>query len=278
MKRKLFKDVLKDAIIDYNSGMRIPAIGIKYGFNRGSVWKQLKNHVIIRPDNETHAKKYDLDENYFDTINTEAKAYFLGLMLADGSNNEEKHNVRINLQEEDKAILDSFLLELKTNNSLKYIDCSKQVNRKNQWRIDIYNKHLSSKLLEYGCKYNKEFSTFFPKQIPENLYNHFIRGYFDGDGSIFNNFTTKKSTHKTTFYFNITGNLELIESIQNILIKELGLNKTKIHSRYPAKDVSTKHFSYGGNNICIKIRDWLYKDAHFYLQRKYNKFQQINKI
>jgi len=75
-----------------------------------------------------------------------------------------------------------------------------------------------------------------------------------------------------------TGNLELIESIQDVLCSKLKLNKTKIHSRYPNKEISTKHFSYGGNTVCTKIRDYLYKNSHFYLKRKFNKFQSINKI
>lgn len=277
MKRKLFKEYLELAINDYNSGMKIPEIGRKYGFNRSTVWLQLKKYVNIRPDNKTHAKRYNLDENYFDNIDTEAKAYFLGLMISDGSNNEEKHNIRINLQEEDKHILDSFLLELKTDNSLRYIDCSKYKNKKNQYRLDIYNKHISQKLCEYGCINNKEFKTYFPKQIPKNLYNHFIRGYFDGDGSIFNNKNVKKLNHKSTYSFNITGNESLLINIQNILCSELKLNKTKIFSRYPDKVISAKHFSYNGNINCIKIRDWLYKDANYYLIRKFEKFQQINK-
>lgn len=59
------------------------------------------------------------DEYLFDQINTPAKAYFLGLMYADGcvyhtvnSKNKTDYRTSICLQETDKTILERFRKEL----------------------------------------------------------------------------------------------------------------------------------------------------------------------
>lgn len=54
------------------------------------------------------------------------------------------------------------------------------------YRISIYSKELSDDLTKLGCFQNKSLELKFPtnKQVPDKLIHHFMRGYFDGDGSI----------------------------------------------------------------------------------------------
>lgn len=54
----------------------------------------------------------------------------------------------------------------------------------------VYCVHLTSDnmfvdLCKHGCVPNKSLILTFPRTIPDNLIHHFIRGYFDGDGSVF---------------------------------------------------------------------------------------------
>ena len=50
--------------------------------------------------------------------------------------------------------------------------------------LDIYSKHMSDSLAKLGCIERKSLILEWPEWLEENLYSHFIRGYFDGDGSI----------------------------------------------------------------------------------------------
>ena len=71
------------------------------------------------------------------------------------------------------------ILEIETNTPYKenYKCCS----------ISIVNDHLVNSLNNKGVLYKKSKILTFPtiQQVPKNLLFHFIRGYFDGDGSVY---------------------------------------------------------------------------------------------
>jgi surfactin synthase thioesterase subunit len=52
------------------------------------------------------SRKYQLKKDYFDSINTPEKAYFLGILYADGCNSPETNSVRLILTESDKTLLE----------------------------------------------------------------------------------------------------------------------------------------------------------------------------
>lgn len=108
----------------------------------------LKRGVKLRTKSEIY-RKYSLNQNYFDCIDTEAKAYYLGLLYADGYNNEKGGEIHLSLQEEDKLILEKFLKELKSNQTLIFLNLQeKNKNRKNIYRLSISSKQISKRLRE----------------------------------------------------------------------------------------------------------------------------------
>ena len=219
-------------------------------------------------------RKYPTVEDFFDEINTEEKAYVLGFIYADGCNSIERNAVIINLKETDKDILLKITTLVQKTKPLMYIDTSKQVkkegyeNSKNQYRMVIQNKHISQRLIELGCGKAKTHNLVFPTgtQVPKYLQRHFIRGYFDGDGSISGNKQKQ---------FSITGNEKFLESVQKILINDLYFSKTKLDKRWKDSKDNIKSLRYCGINQCIKFRDWLYKDATIYLERKKELFYSV---
>lgn len=129
-----------------------------------------------------------INEGYFDEIDNKAKAYFLGLMLADGSiskdpKGERQPSVRLELVETDKDILDKFKTELHIDSELSY---SKKKNRKNgTFSLNVRSKMLATALEQYGVCSNK---TYILSELPivdSELIPHLIRGLIDGDGSIY---------------------------------------------------------------------------------------------
>jgi intein/homing endonuclease len=200
------------------------------------------------------SRKYSLNENYFDEIDTEEKAYILGFLYADGNVSKKKYTIQISQSIKDGDILDKI-----SSNSSTPIKIYKNSFKRNYKLFSINSKHMVLKLRELGLNPAKTFTITYPKWIKLNLQRHFIRGYFDGDGCIYYN--------NKRLEFILVGRLNFIQNIQNILMKECDLKQIKIR-----KERNVYRLNYCGNIQCLRIFDWLYKNSNIYLERKYNKF------
>ena len=214
-------------------------------------------------------RKYPIQEDFFDKIDTQEKAYILGLLYADGWNQTERNVIGIGLKESDKEILDKITSLIQPTKPLGYYKKNKLKrgfeNSQNEYRLVIANKHISQRLVELGCGKAKTHNLTFPteEQVPSCLIRHFVRGYFDGDGSV--------SGDKQK-QFNLVGTINFLLPLQQILMKELSFSKTKLDQRHKERDNEIRSLRYCGINQCITFRDWLYKDATIYLERKYDIF------
>src|ERR1035437_4356361 len=129
--------------------------------------------------------KYKINETYFDVIDTEDKCYFLGLLLSDGSNNYK--NVSIGLSGDDKSILEIFSKILYDNHRPLLVNKLSDINEnhKDSHKLFICNKHICETLRKIGMIKNKTYNMPFPSVIDNCFkFSHFLRGYFDGDGSV----------------------------------------------------------------------------------------------
>ena len=220
----------------------------------------LRRHGYKAKSQSELQRKYNIDETFFDVIDTEEKAYFLGFLYADGYNNTDRNSVNLSLKEDDKEILEILNNLLQPNKPLQYVEI-KDTNSSNQYRLVIANKHISQKLVELGCDKAKTHNLTFPteEQVPSCLIRHFIRGYFDGDGSV-----SKGKKSKV----DIIGTTAFLEPLQDILFNELSLNKTLLNQRHKERDNTIRSLQIGGILQCIKFRDWLYEGSTIYLERK----------
>lgn len=209
-------------------------------------------------------RKYEINEDFFDEINTQEKAYFLGILFADGYNNYDKNNVRLSLQEGDIQILNDLKALLYKNND-KPLGRSKKENCNDLLYLDLTNKHISNKLKELGMIQNKTFFITFP-EIPRNLYNHFIRGYMDGDGCI-NHYLLKGKYFKCQL--RMLGTLEFLQKVQSII------NENNSTTGSIRKRGNIYELAYSSMNQVIKACNYIYKDSNIQLQRKYIKYEEI---
>lgn len=264
-KKHIFTDTEKIQIVSdyYERNLSSKKIAEKHNVSLWTILRFLKkNGYEIKNVSDSH-KKYTINENYFNNINSEGKAYYLGLLFADGYNNTEKFDVSITLIPEDIDILISLNKELETNKPLrkdrKYI------------KLSIENKKISKTLNNLGCMKSKTHKIRFPN-IPNEYVRHFIRGYFDGDGCI------TWSKNKLIPQFSIVGNEPFLIELQKELINNLGLKKTKFIKRHKNRKNNITSLIYGSYGNCIKIYEYLYEDSKFYLKRKKNKFIEIFNI
>lgn len=162
---------------EYLGGRTMGDIAKEYGVSRNTISKILtENNVTIRGAYKT---TYTLNENYFDVIDEPEKAYIFGLLAADGC--VHGNNISIRMQESDKHILDDVNSRLGSNRPLKYLQTDIG---KNQWLLAITNKHMAKQLKLHGVIERKSLKLEVPECISDDLLPHFLRGLWDGDGSI----------------------------------------------------------------------------------------------
>ena len=240
-------------------------------------------------------KVYKINENFFSRIDTEQKAYILGFFYADGCNSiitELNKCVSFTQLEQDVDILNKIKIAMESTNILYEI--IQKSNGKKKYILDIYSKKLSEDLEFLGATPNKSLTLTFPTEnIPKELMHHFIRGYFDGDGCIWNGKPKRmlvKDKSKTSGFrerlvhnvkFTFTGNIYFIEPLQNFLIQELGFKKTKLNFS-KSKDLTNSTcdkvctMEYSGRGQIKKLYDYMYNNATIYGNRKKEKFEIIN--
>lgn len=228
---------------------------LKYGFELKSM---------------SHAKQqYKINEHYFDKIDTPNKAYIIGLLYADGCNMTDKHEIKISLQDNDKHILDSIKRELEYEGQLRFIDYnSKNVNHKNQYALDITNKHISQTLDNLGIWKNKSLILRWPDWLDKSLYSHFIRGYFDGDGCLY----LKKNSKEATVSF--VGTEMFLTKLSTIVKEILDVDLLVKSIGVVDESVIREAKIYRQNGI-KSFLNWMYNDADLMLKRKYDKYQHF---
>lgn len=211
-------------------------------------------------------RMFKLNEHFFEFIDCESKAYFLGLIYADGNLATGQNLVRISLHEKDKYILDKFNKSLEYNRPLDLTEKKKEPswNRSNQYGISISCTNLRKDLEKYGLTPNKSSTLKFPNGIPKQFIFHFIRGYFDGDGCIYVGKNNKAEV-------SIASSEHFCNSLHNIL-KEYNISlRTRLNS---AKNCYYGRIA-GGKNI-EQFYNLLYKDSTIFLERKKDIFEKWN--
>lgn len=257
----------------YKDGMSMRKVAHEAGVSPGTVNKVLKHfEEEARPvHSKGHSKgtsknrKYFFDLNFFEVINTEEKAYWLGFLYADGYVSY-KGVVQLALQERDVSHLEAFKQYLKTDNvPLIYKDNTKA------YSLSLCSVKMSTDLINLGCTQKKSLVLKFPteEQVPKELIHHFMRGYFDGDGCIYVPNISRNSV------FSALGTKEFLDGYEEALlvgIKRDSPNKRTVRENW---NENTQGIAYGGKLQVIKIFQYLYKDATIYLERKFNKFNNL---
>lgn len=219
-------------------------------------------------------RTYTLDEHYFDDIDTPNKAYILGFLYADGWNNVEKNVIQLSLQEGDKEILDKISRELKSNKPLQYVHYEYGFEKyglhmQNQYRLVVSSHILSQALASHGCVNNKSLILEFPHDLREELYSHFLRGYFDGDGTLCR--SVRNDGKEDNYSFSLVSTYNFLIEAQKCIIDNTGVPGGNIS--IPSCDNGiTRVLTMCGRLQTKRVMDWLYKDAELYLERKHDRY------
>lgn len=266
---------------EYLNGVSSRQLGFKYGVVESYFSRWFRKLGLKTFQNDIQSKKYKCNENYFETIDTEDKAYWLGFLYADGyiqssSNGNKKFGV--SLSKKDIEHLNKLNKCLESNYPIKEYKVGKSgyVEGTPYCRLLITSKKMTDDLINKGCVEHKTNIIKFPtlNQVPKKLTRHFIRGYFDGDGSIY---FTKGNKNIEQYSIDFLGTDDFLLSVMDIFIKENIIDrKYKLEKRKEGQVVS--RFRFGGNGAALKFCHYIYDDATIYLDRKFERYQELLKL
>lgn len=194
---------------------------------------------------------FNFNDDYFESINTEDKAYFLGLLFADGNVYSKTNRVQITLSNKDVYILKEFSERIGYKGKL-YLD--KVIYSK----LILPSKKMCADLTKLGCTPRKSLTLEFPTLVPDHLLHHFIRGCFDGDGHV--------SFRKNNFNINFTSSKKFIEKFIKLL-DSIGVEHTGSKKRYKEHKESACQV-YIRAKSAKTFLNYIYRDATIFLKRK----------
>jgi hypothetical protein len=242
----------------YKNGEKIKEIAKLLNVNRATVENHLhKNNVIV-----LNCLDKTKNENFFEKIDSEYKAYFLGYIVADGSLLKNSNKIQFTINSQDDYILEFFKNIINSSNIVRrYEIYDKRTNKTyNSSVFGITSKKMRDDLSDKGINSDKTTNFIWPKNIPDNLIHHFLRGMFDGDGHI----------SKTRV------RISLISTIQFLNILNNKFFNTKNHKIYDVKkDKNVYKINIQKSYDVLTFLDYIYKDATVFLKRKYDLYLNI---
>lgn len=264
---------IQDAIVqDYKNNVSMRQLEKDYNTTRHTISKFL-TEIGVKTTVGNHYRKYHHDENFFEIIDTEQKAYWLGFMYADGwiqdySNRYGQDHFGITLADYDEDHLKKFLSDIKATNPIRYDKSKVKLGQSRLAKVELVSQKTVDDLISQGCLKKKTLILQPPQKVPKELIRHFIRGLFDGDGSIVKSGGKYyEQYHKYCF----SASFSCIEPIGKWLKEYFGCGSLVKDNR--------KEYSYsyniGGDNVLESFYHKLYDDATVYLDRKEERFQEF---
>jgi intein/homing endonuclease len=138
------------------------------------------------------------------------------------------------------------------------------------YRSEIGFKHpriIEDLKSNFNITTNKSLTYTLPKNIPDNMFNHYLRGYFDGDGCICESFSNKNSS-TATLYTTITGSNSLISELSEHLQRLLNISGTVAQKE---KHQILKYCT----NSSKTLLNYMYNSSTVFLDRKYALYYKI---
>ncbi len=209
-------------------------------------------------------RKYFFDEHFFDVIDTEEKAYWLGFITADGTLNKTGYSVKITLQRNDRLHLQSFLDALQHTGPVRDHDTLYQNGVSPMSTVVASSKLLHEGLMSRGLMPNKTWVVKPSKSVPINLLRHYWRGCFDGDGCL------TKHGQRNYWRMILCGNKQIVDGFHQFALQHVS---TKAKPR--TNNGKLYHIGYEGNNLVYPIAFLLYDRVTIALKRKAKEYERL---
>lgn len=246
--------------------------------NPTAVGKVLKNKgVSIRGGSSyRRAAIYTVNERYFEKIDTPEKAMILGFWFSDGNvyQREKRGSVSsVSQMANERSYIEGIRDRLGYNGPVRQYTGEEG---RQYISLSIYHPQIANDLITLGCVPCKSLILKFPTddQVPHHLKRDFIRGIFDGDGG-FREGLVRKGYRSLGVGFGMSYDMAI--SFQTFMKNE-GFHFT-VHRAKKDREKELRghmwHVVMNGNHQTIRFCKWLYRDAPFKMERKYQQYQNF---
>lgn len=231
------------------------------------------NGIYVRTHRESRLT-YQYDETYFSEIDTPEKAYWLGFIYADGFITKKTNG---------NPVFGMTLGEIepleKLNrclNSNKPIGMYKKTNSYSsesvEYKLAFNSPKMVADLEKWGCVENKTFKLKFPKFLAQELVPHFVRGYFDGDGSVFLHIQKANKKEYIMLGVQFSGTKSFLEELSKHIDSESCVYQDR------RKNTDCWRIQLQSNIKSLKFYHYIYHNAgDMCLTRKREKFEDFIK-
>lgn len=244
----------------YEQGSTTTSIAGRFGTDSGTVSYHFKKRSVqCRPQSE-NKRRYTLREDAFSNVSDEATAYWLGYLFADGCvyvrRDGNEKSLSVVSQNKDAHHLVRLAEFLGTTKPLK------SANSDTAQSLCVYSARLVDDLLHLGCVPRKSSAMFLnPPRLADALFRHFVRGYFDGDGSAYIANSTPTGS--------LCGNAQFLAILQGCITMQAKTDGII----YPHTISKKAHYLvFRGKDKFTRFGAWMYQDASVFLPRKRERF------
>lgn len=254
LQQKYSDDFIDKIIEEYLDGLTAVELGRKYNIKPGTITYHLRKRGLSRGSGKPSSIA---NKDYFETIDTEEKAYFLGFLMADGciSSSHVNYHIKLELQEKDIDVIKALLVAIGSKNTISKVTKSGYIG----YSVSLSCKKMFYDLVAHGFLEHKSGNEIIPNTIPDALVHHFIRGYFDGDGC-----ASKEGR------ISIVGGIKVLEDIA----KRAMVDDYTIYSFKSTSVVCDLRYS--KLSSAKSFYNYLYKDANIFLYRKWIRLFNIH--
>lgn len=210
--------------------------------------------LLLPGQGVAHPHQSGLKSDWFHSIDTDEKAYFLGLLTADGHTHLSADGkfFRIELQDPDASVLAQFAASL---GSSRPIEGVRRAGKKPSGRLTVYSRPLVEDLTRQGVTSDKP-SRFAPPELSSVLRGAYLRGLLDGDGHIN---AAKKMLNLGSC------SLLVIQVVSDWTSEKLSV-QPKIHRRKLPSGLDHYRLSFGG--VPREVLGWAYSGTGPRIARK----------
>lgn len=222
----------------------------------------------------------DIRHNFFSEIKTELQAYLLGFIFSDGSIDLKRNTLSIHINNKDQEIFELFRIisphaytqQLEGTES-KALVRGRSVKNEGSIRLAISSKILIEDLVSLGVCENKTYQQLSIPNMDDSLVKHFIRGYFDGDGSFVWG-ASKPNPNNREVNWRLRVSLQIDAKTENLILqmqKWLAFHGVNMNINFVKRDNMFRLCTSSKKQV-KNFYDLIYGESNYYLNRKFNKF------
>lgn len=234
---------------------------LKNGYScNPKIWELLPNRsratIIVRARKLGVVRQcgnYGIDYKFFEKWSPEV-AYVVGFFLADGCVEPHLNRISIELSMNDYDHLMNIKKLMKCENPI----CLKKT--RNSCALYIHNKKMVQDIMSKGVLPNKTTRTRIP-DVPEEYMRDFIRGNFDGDGSIW-----VKTINNANIQF--LGSFKFIKDLHTYLYNKLNINTNILEHNKATVTKNCYRIVYSKSKDVNILLSYIFYEGCFCLKRK----------